>query len=204
MTTKEKIIDEALSLFAQKGFGDVYVGEIAEAVGIKAPSLYKHFKSKKDIFDAIIEEVQNRYVAQTSAIGINGTDSMADAGIYMDISESSLIKIGKDLFLYFLHDGYMSRFRKMLTLEQFKNPELAKLYTRQFFTDPVEYQSMIFKFLTDAKKLKKADPKVMALEFYSPIYTLLTVCDRDPNKEKDALKLLENHIKQFNSNYGKA
>ena len=204
MNTKERILDEALTLFSNKGYGDVYVGEIADAVGIKAPSLYKHFKSKKDIFDALIEEIGKRYEAQALSIGINGNDSSEDANIYMDISEDMLIKVGKDLFLYFLHDGYMSRFRKMLTLEQFRNPDLAKLYTKQFFTDPVEYQANIFTLLCSMGKLKKADPKVMALQFYSPIYTLLTVCDRNPKMEKKAIKMLEEHIKQFNCNYGKA
>ncbi|MCR5803045.1 MAG: TetR/AcrR family transcriptional regulator [Clostridia bacterium] len=204
MNTKERIMDEALTLFSKKGYGDVYVGEIADAVGIKAPSLYKHFRSKKDIFDALIEEIGKRYEAQASSIGINGNDSSEDANIYMGISEDMLIKVGKDLFLYFLHDGYMSRFRKMLTLEQFRNPDLAKIYTKQFFTDPIEYQSNIFALLCGMGKLKKADPKVMALQFYSPIYTLLTVCDRDPKMEKKALRMIEDHIKQFNSNYGKA
>ena len=204
LNTKERIIDEALSLFAQKGYGDVYVGEIADAVGIKAPSLYKHFKGKKEIFEAIINEIQVRYEAQASAIGINGTDNASDAGIYMDISEEALIKVGKDLFLYFLHDGYMSRFRKVLTLEQYKDPELADLYSKQFFNDPIEYQSGIFVLMISSGKFKKADPRLLALEFYSPIYTLLTVCDREPKREKEALDLIEEHIKQFNRNYGKA
>ncbi|MBO7451600.1 MAG: TetR/AcrR family transcriptional regulator [Clostridiales bacterium] len=202
MNTREKIIDEALSLFSQKGYGDVYVSEIAEAVGIKAPSLYKHFKGKQEIFDALIEEIRNRYESQASSIGIDGSDPNADADVYKEISEDSLIKIGTGLFLYFLHDSYMSRFRKMLTLEQFKNPELSSIYTKQFFTDPIEYQSALFMMLVSAGKLRKCDPKIMALEFYSPIYLLLTVCDRDPKMEKTALKTLEEHIKQFNINYG--
>ena len=71
MNTKKRIIEAALTLFAQKGYTDVYVGDIAEAVGIKAPSLYKHFKSKKDIFEALIEEMSENYLKQTAAIGIN-------------------------------------------------------------------------------------------------------------------------------------
>ena len=201
MNTKEKIMDEALTLFAQKGYGDVYVGEIAEAVGIKAPSLYKHFKGKKEIFDAIIEEIRERYTAQASSIGIDGNDNAVDASIYMNISEEMFIKIGTDLFLYFLHDGYMSRFRKVLTLEQFRNPELAELYTRQFFSDPIEYQAGIFTLLMGAGKIKKADPKTLAIQFYSPIYTLLTVCDRDPKMEPQALKMIKEHIRLFNSNF---
>ena len=51
MSTGERIVYEALVLFSKKGYSDVYVAEIASAVGIKAPSLYKHFKSKQDIFD---------------------------------------------------------------------------------------------------------------------------------------------------------
>lgn len=60
MNTKMRILDEALALFAEKGYGNVYVGQIAEAVGIKAPSLYKHYKSKKDIFNAILDEMKKR------------------------------------------------------------------------------------------------------------------------------------------------
>ena len=46
MTTKQKILNEALSLFSEKGYSAVYVGDIAEAVGIKTPSLYKHYKNQ--------------------------------------------------------------------------------------------------------------------------------------------------------------
>lgn len=51
--TKQRILDEALRLFSQSGYDAVSVERIASAVGIKAPSLYKHFKSKQEIFDAI-------------------------------------------------------------------------------------------------------------------------------------------------------
>ena len=51
MDTKKKILDVALTLFSEKGYGNVYVSHIAEGVGIKAPSLYKHYKSKRDIFE---------------------------------------------------------------------------------------------------------------------------------------------------------
>ena len=53
--TKQKILDKALELFSAQGYDAVSVGEIAKAVGIKAPSLYNHFSSKRAIFDAIVE-----------------------------------------------------------------------------------------------------------------------------------------------------
>lgn len=47
--TKQRILDEALRLFSQSGYDAVSVERIASAVGIKAPSLYKHFKSKQEV-----------------------------------------------------------------------------------------------------------------------------------------------------------
>ena len=201
MNTKKRIIEEALVLFSERGYSDVYVSDIAKAVGIKAPSLYKHFKNKQEIFDAILEELKSSYAEQALSIGIDGNNVSADADIYTEISEEKLIEIGKNLFLYFLHDNHMGLFRKLLTLEQNHNSELADLYSRQYFDDPMTYQGELFKLLIATGKFKNVDPQVLALQFYAPIYTLLTVCDREPEREQEALKLLESHIRQFNINY---
>lgn len=201
MNTKKKIIEEALILFSEKGYSDVYVNDIAKAVGIKAPSLYKHFKNKQEIFNAILEELKESYTKHATAIGIEGNNTNMDAGIYAEISEESFIEIGKNLFLYFLHDNHMKLFRKLLTIEQFRNSELADLYSKQYFYDPLTYQGELFKILITTRKLKKVDPEILALQFYAPIYTLLTVCDRHPRKEQEALNMIEAHIRQFNINY---
>lgn len=79
MNTKERILDEALTLFAEKGYGNVYVEQIAEAVGIKAPSLYKYYKSKREIFNAILEEMKNRYDRQASSLSMNDSNVNIDA-----------------------------------------------------------------------------------------------------------------------------
>ena len=201
MNTKKRILNEALTLFAEKGYGNVYVGQIAEAVGIKAPSLYKHYKSKQDIFNAILEEMKHNYEKQASALNMNGNDADADAGIFSAASEDNLVKMGIGLFSYFLHDEYICKFRKMLTIEQFHNSELSQLYTRQYADDPLSYQSAIFKILCSKSLLTPSDTDIMALQFYAPIYMLLTLCDRQPEREPEALKLLEQHIRQFNKIY---
>ena len=90
MDTKKKILDVALTLFSEKGYGNVYVGQIAEGVGIKAPSLYKHYKSKQDIFDAILEEMRNRYNQHTSLLNITGSDFQSDSKFYNNISEDDI------------------------------------------------------------------------------------------------------------------
>ena len=61
MSTKDKILDAALTLFAENGYNGTSVEQIAKAVGIKAPSLYKHYKSKEDILNALVDSAEARY-----------------------------------------------------------------------------------------------------------------------------------------------
>ena len=203
MNTKEKILDEALTLFSEKGYANVFVGDIADRVGIKAPSLYKHYKNKKAIFDAIIEEMNKRFEEQAKAMQINGTDAAADAGIYKSLPEEQLLKLGREFFLYYLHDDYTKKFRKMLTLEQFQDADLAKVYSKLYVDDPLSYQGMLFGFMVMSGILKTDNVEVMTLHFYSPIYFMLTICDREPDREPEMLKLLDDHIKQFDRLYGR-
>ena len=203
MDTKHRILDEALTLFSEKGFANVFVNDIAERVGIKAPSLYKHYKNKQAIFDAIIDEMNHRFDEQAQTLSINGTDPNADAEAFINMDEDRLVKLGTDLFKYFLHDSYTKRFRKMLTLEQFQNKELAKVYAQQYIDMPLTYQGMLFGLLVAQGLLVTVNVPVMTLQFYAPIYMLLTVCDREPDREQEALNILEEHIRQFDKLYGR-
>ncbi len=203
MDTKHRILDEALTLFSEKGYANVYVNDIAERVGIKAPSLYKHYKNKQAIFDAIIEEMNERFLQQAGALNIKGDDAGIDAEIYKEMSENSLVELGKNLFLYYLHDDYERKFRKMLTIEQFRSKELADTYMAQFIDKPLAYQGMLFSLMVSAGFLKTDDIEIMTMHFYAPIYMLLTVCDRDPSREEDSLRIMEAHIKQFDKLYGR-
>ena len=201
MDTKKKILDVALTLFSEKGYGNVYVGHIAEGVGIKAPSLYKHYKSKQDIFEAILKEMCNRYDREAAYLNITGSDFKLDANIFARISEDELVKMGMGLFSFFLHDEYECKFRKMLTIEQFSNRELAEMFSNQYINEPLKYQTGLFQMILMQGQMKEADEQIMALQFYSPIYMLLTLCDREPQREEEALSLLEKHIRQFNRIY---
>ncbi len=203
MNTKKRILDEALKLFSEKGYANVFVSEIAEAVGIKAPSLYKHYKSKHDIFDAILDEMKQSYDKQAEALNMNGNNPSADAEVFTAVSEDDLVKMGIGLFMYFLHNEYAQKFRKMLTIEQFHNTELARLFSKQYADDPLSYQSAMFAMLSANGVLKQQNPNVMALQFYAPIFMLLTMCDREPQREAELIKLLEQHIRQFSRIYSK-
>lgn len=203
MDTKKRILDEALTLFSENGYGNVYVGQIADAVGIKAPSLYKHYKSKRDIFNAILAEMKINYDRQAGLLKMNGSDPSADAGLFSEISEDELVKTGVGLFMYFVHDEYACKFRKMLTIEQFRDKELALLFSKQYNDAPLSYQSAMFNMLCAGGILEAYDADIMALHFYAPIYMLMTIHDRQPEREEELLSMLERHIRQFSRIYSK-
>ena len=200
-STREQIIEESLSLFSQRGFDAVSVKEIANAVGIKAPSIYKHFKSKQDIFNAILDESNRRYALQTAALNMNGLDPQMDAGLFETITDEQMVEMGEALFNHFLHDEFTSKMRKLLTIEQFKNQELANLYVMQYMESPLQYQRMIFETLIKKGLMKNGTPEIMAMQFFSPIFLLLVQCDANADKETGALEKLKQHITQFNKRY---
>lgn len=199
--TKERIVKEASRLFAKKGYGAVNVEEIAQAVGIKAPSLYKHYKNKQEIFDAVVQEMNSRYEVSMASLQMNGHDSGVDAKFFERMTEEHLVDLGKKIFAFFLHDDYAANFRKLMTIEQFQDSGLAAMFTKQYADDPLSYQGMLFSMLIQAGVMRESNPQIMALQFYSPIHLLLSICDRHPERETEAVKTLEQHIRQFNALY---
>ncbi|MGN0394236.1 MAG: TetR/AcrR family transcriptional regulator [Coprococcus sp.] len=199
MTTKEKIINEALSLFSEKGYSDVYVGDIAAAVGIKAPSLYKHFKSKQEIFDSCVENFYERMTQIRNELLLPDTPQSDVSYKTADIEKLMEFAIG--LFMFYWKDDIASKFRKMLMIERYRNPDLNRIYEEIFVNGAVKYEEKIFDGLIDTGIIKKENPHVIALRFYSPIYFLLQKYDMCPEKEEEAKQELISMIQEFCETY---
>lgn len=195
--TKQKIIDAALELFSEYGFDTVSVGQIAKAVGIKAPSLYNHFPSKQAIFDAIFEATAAQYDRDTEKVSVHVQDSGKDVPVFSGISEDGLAEKVRQMFVYSIRSENVRRFRKMMTIEQFRSPELAELYTKRYIERLVNYHAQLFKALIAAGQIKNEDPNVLALMYTSPIITLLGVCDRQPEREEECFEKLDRHVRLF-------
>ena len=139
MHTRQRILLEALRLFSRKGYDAVSVEQIADAVGIKAPSLYKHYRSKQDIFDAIFVETAKRYGAFTDSISVHLGNSAQDLQVFRAITADALVEKVKSLMSYSLHDEFVSQFRRMVTIEQFRSPELSALYSQRYVAQILDY-----------------------------------------------------------------
>ena len=195
--TKQRILDKALELFAAYGYDSVSVGDIAKAVGIKAPSLYNHFPSKQAIFDAIVESTAAQYEADTDRIDIHVQDSAQDIPAFTGISEDFLFEKVRQIFEYSLHDESISRFRRMMTIEQFRSPELAALYSKRYVDRVAAYHAGIFRSLIAAGEIRAADPEVLAMMYVAPVLSLIGICDRQPESEAECLEKLHRHVCLF-------
>ena len=176
--TKERIIEESLKLFSVHGFDAVSIRSIADAVGIGNSALYKHFKSKQDIFDTLVEVSKKRYLGMCTDVvteEIKGVEQVK--------------RIIMTMFHYQTSDEWIVMFRRMLMIEQFKNPTMAAIY-KEFFVDiPLQRQKAIFKQLIEAGIMKDRDPEVVAMELYAPMYMYHTV-ERDEQELKELFEKL--------------
>lgn len=205
MNTKEKILHESLRLFSEKGFDAVSVREIARCVGIKESSLYNHFSGKDDIFESILREYSKRENAFYSGMELDGQFSVdrKTLDMYRDMTPEQFRQFALKIFDFYFTDELNVRMRRMLTMEQYRNAEISKLFREISFDAGLAYQSRLFGAFMETGLFKKADPSVLALEFLSPIFLIFYKFDNDAEGLPQARELFLRHIDHFNETYAK-
>ena len=191
--TKQEILEASLELFSVQGFEATSISQIAGAVGIRKASLYSHFESKQDILDAIVKNVLEQYGAHSIFARANWEKDVD----HLPLTSDEAVKMIQGQIRYILHDPSISRARKMLVIEQFQNPSLAKLQTKQNYSDVVNYFTGLIKCLIQKGILEDDSPEIMAAQFCLPISVWINLCDREPEREPEVMELVEKHIRQF-------
>ena len=199
--TKQEILEASLELFSVQGFEATSISQIASAVGIRKASLYSHFENKQAILVAIVKEVLERY-AEHSIFALANWDDPDFTKDKQDMTPDAAVQMIQGQLRYILHDPAISRARKMLTIEQFQNADLAKLQTRQNYEDVLRYFTGLVGFLIRQGVLTEDDPEIMAAQLCLPITVWLGLCDREPEREQEVMGLVERHIRQFFRIYG--
>ena len=192
--TKREILNASLDLFSTQGFEATSISQIADRVGIRKASLYSHFESKQAILDALVKDILEKY-SQHSVIAKTGNS--ADVDVDDILTPDKVAQMVKSQILYVIHDPYISKARKMLVIEQFQNPELAKLQTKQNYLDIMGYFTELIKRLINNGTLTNEDPEIMAAQLCLPISVWINLCDRESEREPQVMQLAEKHILQF-------
>lgn len=188
-TSKEHMLLVALRLFAQKGYEATSIFDIAQELQITKGAIYKHFKNKQDILDAIISKMEenDQRFAEQFIMPIHVL-SLEELEAYQKVTMKQVIDFSLAMFTYWTEDEFASLFRKMLTIEQYHDKKMNLLYQNYLGDGPYQYILDIFKTM----ELKDYEEK--ALLFYGPMFSLYSLSDIDLELAKERLQKHFQHM----------
>ena len=187
-STKQRILEEALTLFAVQGYDGTSVDQIAERVGIKGPSLYKHFKGKEDILNALIDAAEARYEERFG--------SEANIGPIPQ-NKKEFVETAMKTVSFAMNDPMIRTMRKLLVQEQFRNERIAGVTSDNQVYGLIKAHEKILDRMMKAGLIKTYDPGILSVELTAPALVMVDQADRQPEREKEILHIIKKHIIHF-------
>ena len=182
----------ALEVFAQNGYLGTSMNDNAGQLGFTKAALYKDYSSKQGILDKIVEQMNRMDYECDAEYEMPETEPDGFAEAYLHTPVQKIRTYSMAQFDHWTKETFSANFRKMLTLEQYRDPKLAQLHHDYLAGGPLEYMAAIFRKLTDTDEAAMQ----LALEFYGPMYLLYSVYDGTEDKEA-VVSLLSAHIDRF-------
>lgn len=196
--SRDRILDDSLVLFSEKGYAATTMRDIAETVGMKAASLYNHFKGKQELFDALIER-ETSYVESTVRDAGAIASPEDDPHPYSCAKGQALSSLVWNSYAPFFDDARIKLFMRMLASNRYGEDRFRALYTTVFIERPIELQKAIFSHLIDAGVFAPCDIEFAAMEFHGPM--LMLIEQEVPADHARAFCL--RHVVQFNDAHRK-
>ena len=175
---KEEIMIVALHLFARDGYEAVSVSQIAGELDMTKGALYRHYKSKRDIFDCIVRRMEQQDGEQARENEVPQESIEKTPEEYQNVSLDDFVEYSKSMFEYWTEDDFASSFRKMLTIEQFRSEEMQNLYQQYLVSGPAEYVKDLF------KNMEIKNPEEKAVKFYANMFFYYSMYDGAADKMK--------------------
>ena len=191
--TKERILSAALEMFSQKGYEGTNIRELAASLGLVKSGIYKHYESKEDIWNALLDRMIAYYGERFgSPERLPPVPDSLEEFMAMTMRMVNLT----------IHDERIVMTRKLLTIEQFRDDRARDLATKHFLTGLTEMFTQIFAGMMDKGLIRRDDPAMLAFAYTSPISALIHLCDREPEKTADATAQIEAFSRHFITIYG--
>jgi AcrR family transcriptional regulator len=155
-STKEKILDAAVDLFAERGYDGVSIRDIGRAVGITEGAVYKHYPSKEAILESIFAYVEGRIYPKAPEASI---DALVDS--------LSVREILENIPKFMMADPHLTRVTRIMLIEMYHNEKIRNYVRRELFERPVDETEVLFKKLIEKGKIKPCDPRALSTLFIS-------------------------------------
>lgn len=190
--TKERILAMALECFSQNGYAGTNIRELTESLGLVKSSMYKHFKSKEEIWNTLLDRMIAYYGERFGS---------AEHLPPVPASLEELVQMTMGMVNFTVHDKKVVMMRKVLTIEQFRDERAKELAPRYFLTGLTQIFTHVFQGMMDKGLLRQDNPEMLAFAYTAPISALIHNCDREPEKEPEILRQIEAFVKHFIGTY---
>ena len=161
---KQKILVAAANLFAEKGFTETTMRELAEAIGVKGPALYNHFPSKNAILDSIVTDYMQIVWSRRNNLSMHS--HLRKNPTVDGIMNCLVLSFPDDRKEYYL------KIICVLLQEQHRNPAIRRYVTKNFFTDCAAFILILFEVLKGLDIIRQdADPDFWIKMTSSLLYT---------------------------------
>ena len=119
---RRQLVETALDVFSRKGFGGTTTKEIAAAAGVTEAIIFRHFPTKHDLYNAVLEHHHgNARLTECIAQLKDCMDRNDDEGLFRSMIENVLDAHRQDL-----------RGHRVLLFAALEGHETALEYNRQF------------------------------------------------------------------------
>ena len=191
--TKERILATALDMFSQNGYAGTNIRELTASLGLVKSSMYRHFKSKEEIWNTLLDEMIAYYDER-----FGSPEHLPPVPEALE----ELVAMTMRMVNVTVHDEKIVKTRKLLMIEQFRDDRARDLATKHFLTGLRDMFTPIFRGMMDKGLIRKEDPAMLAFAYTAPISALIHLCDREPDKTEDALQQIEAFSRHFVKVYG--
>ena len=189
----EKILAAALDIFARDGYLGANIKDISAAVGLVKSAFYRHFESKEEVWNAVMDEMESYYY-----LHFGSSDRLPP----VPKSVAELKALSLSMLDFTIHDEKIIKTRKILLTEQFRSERIRDLATKHFCVGLSSIFEKLFAGMMDNGSLRCGDPAMLAFAYTTPISALVQLCDRNPDSESEVMEQIEKFINHFIETYG--
>ena len=191
--TRERILTAALEMFSKNGYAGTNIRELTASLGLGKSSMYRHFQSKEDIWNALLDEMIAYYAER-----FGSPERLPPVPDTLE----GLVEMTMRMVNVTVRDERIVMTRKLLSIEQFRDERARDLATRHFLTGLEQIFTPIFAGMMEKGLLRRDDPAMLAFAYTAPISALIHLCDREPEKTGEALGQIEAFSRHFIRAYG--
>lgn len=191
-STKSRILDEALVMFAENGYKGTNLRDLAARLGLSKSALYKHYESKEAIWNALLDRMEAYYGER-----VGSAKHMPE----IPKSGEELLALSMKRLAFTIYDERVILTRKLLLTEQFHDERVCTLATKYFFTETQAVFTAIFKAMMAGGSMKKDDPEMLAVMYTAPVTSLIQLCTREPERQAEVVERCEAFFRYYIDTY---